>query len=124
MIFSFILSEFQIIDVGVKKPVTFAIRSGKAQGILTNNANMMALHNGSRVFVRKDDILKIFTDKAPLYSIRLATLVFGEENLKTSCMPDEADSQLTPLNSEILESVISKCISSQSIHYLNKLVFL
>lgn len=85
-----------------------AIRSEKAQTAMKENANMMALHNGSRVYVRKDDILKIFCDKPPLYSVRLTQLVFGQETLQFSCMPDETDPKLTPLNEEILESIISK----------------
>ena len=85
-----------------------AIRSEKVQAMMKQNTNMMALHNGSRVFVRKDDILRIFCDKPPLYSTRLVTLVFGVETLRSSCMPDESDPKFTPLNDEILESIISK----------------
>lgn len=69
---------------------------------------MMALHIGSRVFVRKDDILRIFCDKPALYSVRLAGLVFGEETLMNSCMPDDRNSKLQPLDEEILESIISE----------------
>lgn len=88
--------------------MTFAMRTDKTQEAMKANSNMMALHNGSQVFVRKDDILKIFTDRPALYSVRLASLVFGEENLKTSCMPDESNPKLTPLDNEVLDSVISK----------------
>lgn len=85
-----------------------AVRSEKSQAVMSQNPNMTALHNGSRVFVQKDDILKIFCDKPALYSVRLAGLVFGEETLRHSCMPDETHSKLTPLDEEILESIISK----------------
>lgn len=90
-----------------KKQVVIAVRSPTASGTKLN-ADMMALHNGSRVFVRKDDILKIFCDKPALYSVRLAGLVFGEETLHSSCMPEETNTKLTPLNEEILDSIISK----------------
>lgn len=69
----------------------------------------MALHVGSRVHVKKGDIVKIFTDKPALYSVRLAELIFGEKVLRESCMPEEKDSSpLKPLNSEILDSITSE----------------
>lgn len=71
-------------------------------------SDMMALHNGSRVFVRRDDILKIFCDKPALYSIRLAGLVFGESTLRKSCMPGETVPDRVPLDAEILDSIISE----------------
>lgn len=88
--------------------MTIAVRSEKAQAAMKQNANLMALHNGSRVFVRKDDILKIFCDKPALYSVRLAGMVFGEDTLQRSCMPDETDPKYVPLDEEVLESIISK----------------
>lgn len=70
--------------------------------------NMMALHTGSRVYVQKEDILKIYCVKPALYSIRLAELVFGVKTMALSCMPDEDDPNLTPLDEECLDSIISK----------------
>lgn len=67
--------------------MTVAVRSEKIQVGEKSNPNMMALHSGSRVFVRKDDILKIFCDKPALYSVRLAELVFGVNTLEISSMP-------------------------------------
>lgn len=75
---------------------------------LKPNESVMALHNGSRVYVRKDEILKIFCDKPALYSARLAALVFGEDTLSQSCMPDELSPKYTPLDEETLDSIISK----------------
>ena len=72
------------------------------------NESVMALHNGSRVYVNKNEILKIFCDKPALYGARLAALVFGEETLSQSCMPDESNPKYTPLDEETLESIISK----------------
>lgn len=95
-----------------KAQMTIAIRSEKTQETMKQNANMMALHNGSRVFVRKDDILKIFCDKPALYSVRLAAMVFGEDTLQRSCMPDEPNTKYLPLDEEILDSIISKLNSS------------
>jgi hypothetical protein len=95
--------------VGTKKnQMTIAVRSEKAQAAMKQNPNMMALHNGSRVFVRKDDILKIFCDKPALYSVRLAELVFGAATLRGSCMPEENSDKFTPLDDEVLESIISE----------------
>lgn len=92
-----------------KNQMTIAVRSEKSQAAAAKpNANLMALHNGSRVFVRKDDILKIFCDKPALYSVRLAAMVFGEDTLQRSCMPDETDGKFVPLDEEILESIISE----------------
>jgi hypothetical protein len=88
--------------------MTIAVRSEKVQDTMKQNANMMALHNGSRVFVRKDDILKIFCDKPALYAVRLAAMVFGEDTLQRSCMPDETNSKYVPLDEEVLDSIISK----------------
>lgn len=103
------LAEYQIIDVGSKKnQMTIAVRSEKVQTALKQNPNMMALHNGSRVFVKKDDILKIFCDKPALYSVRLAELVFGLSTLENACMPDENSAKFIPLDEDILESIISK----------------
>ena len=74
---------------------------------LKHDPSLMALHNGSRVYVRKADILKIYCDKPALYSVRLAMLIFGEKTLRYACMPDERIEKFTPLNEEILDSIIS-----------------
>lgn len=76
--------------------------------LLKDDPNLMALHIGSRVYVRKEDIVKIFCDKPALYSVRLAEMIFGKNVLMESCMPDERASHMTPLNSEILDSIISE----------------
>lgn len=92
-----------------KRRVVIAVPAEKsAPMIMQDNAEMMALYNGSRVFVKKDDILKIFCDKPALYSVRLAELVFGDEVLQKSCLPDETNSKLTPLDEEILNAIIGK----------------
>lgn len=75
---------------------------------LKDDPSLIALHSGSKVYVRKADILKIFCDKPALYSIRLADLIFGVKTLTYSCMPDERDGKYPPLNEEILESIISE----------------
>lgn len=89
-----------------KKQLIYAVRSEKDK--VKVNSNMMALHVGSQVFVRKDDILKIFCDYPALYSVRLASLVFGDEVMNGACMPDDNDPTLSPLNGEALDSIISK----------------
>ena len=78
--------------------------------LLKDDPNLMALHIGSRVYVRKEDIVKIFCDKPALYSVRLAEMIFGKNVLMESCMPDERAliAHMTPLNSEILDSIISE----------------
>lgn len=93
--------------------MTIAVRSGKAGPLvplnpMTAGDSVMALHNGSNVYVRKDEILKIFCDKPALYSARLAALVFGEDTLSNSCMPEESNPRYTPLDEETLDSIVSK----------------
>lgn len=90
--------------------MAIAVRTDKASPAKTAPLpeSVMALHSGSRVYVRKDEILKIFCDKPALYSARLATLVFGEEVLSHSCMPDESTPNYTPLDEETLDSIISE----------------
>lgn len=79
-----------------------------SQMIIQDNAEMMALYSGSRVYVRKEDILKIFCDKPALYSVRLAELVFGEEALQKSRMPDDNNSKCVPLDEEVLNAIIGE----------------
>lgn len=74
--------------------------------VVQDNAEMMALHSGSRVYVKKDDILRIFCDKPALYSVRLAELVFSDEVLQNSCLPDDMNSKYQPLDPEVLNSII------------------
>ena len=75
---------------------------------LKDDPSLINLHSGSKVYIRKTDILKIFCDKPALYSVRLASLIFGEKTMSYSSMPDEHDEKYPPLNEEILESIISK----------------
>lgn len=76
---------------------------------LGNDPNMMALHVGSRVHVRRADIVKIFTPKPALYTVRLTELIFGKKVLEHSCMPDERmDENYVPLNEEIYNSILSE----------------
>lgn len=77
--------------------------------------NMIAIHPKSKVYVDKNDILKIFTDKPALYSVRLAELVFGVQNLAYSKMPDDKTSSYPPLNAIVLDSIISKFIKIHQI---------
>lgn len=87
-----------------------AARSNKVPSGHKNNPDMVALHNSSKVFVRKDDILKIFCDKPALYSVRLAELVYGVSTLRKSCMPGEFAHNRVPLDSDTLDSIISELI--------------
>lgn len=101
-----IIADYEIFEIGDEsKKIAKAVPVKKPDP--PSDPKMMALHNGSRVFVRRDDILKIFCDKPALYSVRLAVLVFGEETLKYSCMPDESDPKYVPLDEEVLDSIIS-----------------
>lgn len=113
-----LVTEYEIISISEPLPVKPQLKlTSSAATIIENDdqlhvkalmdPTLMALHNGSKVYVRKEEILKIFCDKPALYSIRLATLIFGEKTLRYSCMPDERDEKYTPLNEEILESIIS-----------------
>lgn len=104
------LAGYQIIDVANrKKQVMIAVRAPHVTAKL--NPNMMALHSGSQVFVRKDDILKIFCDRPALYAARLAALVFGEDTLRNSKMSEDNDPKFAVLDEEVLESIISELLS-------------
>jgi hypothetical protein len=70
--------------------------------------NMIPLHPKSSVYVNKNDILKIFTDKPALYSVRLAELVYGMENLRCSRVPDDNTSNHAPLNEHVLDAILSE----------------
>ena len=112
--FCLIFAEYEIISIASpqKLPVITSTSAvfleSPDQLHCKTDPSMMALHNGSKVYVKKADILKIFCDKPGLYSGRLATLIFGEKTLRYSCMPEERDEKYHPLNEEILDSIISK----------------
>jgi hypothetical protein len=96
-------TDYEIVNIGTRKqPVTIAVRKQKKQD------EMISLHPGSSVFVSKPDLLNIFTEKSALYTARLTTLVFGENVLKESRMPEDknADPSLKVLQTEILDSII------------------
>lgn len=107
---SFFSTEYQIVNIGRKKGrVVIAVPADKsAQMIVQDNSEMMALHSGSRVYVKKDDILRIFCDKPALYCVRLAELVFGDEVLQNARLPDDINSKYEPLDAEILNAIIGK----------------
>lgn len=69
---------------------------------------LIALHPGSTVFVRKEDLVNIFTDKPALYTARLTALVFGEDLLRKSKMPEEKslESSLKILDNDMINSII------------------
>jgi hypothetical protein len=108
-----IFAEYEIISIAEPKhPIITSTSAvfveGSDQMHVKGDPSMMALHSGSKVFVKKADILKIFCDKPALYSGRLASLIFGDKTLRQSNMPEERDGKFNPLNEEILESIISK----------------
>lgn len=108
----FYIAEFEVIELSNKNVVlrqhTLTIPSIKSEQRI--DTNMMALHTGSRVYVQKEDIMKIYCVKPALYSIRLAELVFGFKTMTLSCMPDDDNPNYTPLDDECLDSIISKII--------------
>jgi hypothetical protein len=75
---------------------------------LKDDPNLMALHSGSRVYVQRADIVKIFCPKPALYTVRLTELIFGKKILQQSCLPDERSDEFAPLNEEILNAILSE----------------
>ena len=75
---------------------------------MVGNPHLIPLHHGSSVYVDKHDILKIFTNKPALYTVRLLEMVFGTDVLKMSCLPGDQDDEekLNPLERDSFESVI------------------
>lgn len=108
----FFIAEFEVIELSNKNVLlrqhTLTIPTIKSEQKI--DSNMMALHTGSRVYVQKEDIMKIYCVKPALYSIRLAELVFGFKTMTISCMPDDDNPNFTPLDDECLDSIISNII--------------
>lgn len=63
------------------------------------------LHTGSTVYVSKNDLIKIYSEKPDVYIKRLADLVFGTE-IRTA--PDNMKNTLDVLDATRLKSFISK----------------
>lgn len=62
---------------------------------------------GSRVYVAKSDLMKIFIPNACIYTSRLSDLVFGLETLEKVAKLGTKDC-LRLLNEDLLQSIISK----------------
>lgn len=62
---------------------------------------------GSRVYVAKSDLMKIFIPNACIYTSRLSDLVFGLETLEKVAKTGTKDC-LRLLNEDLLKSIISK----------------
>lgn len=97
-------TEYEVINIGTRKqPMPMAFKKARKEG------EMIALHPGSNVFVSKDDLVNIYTDKHSLYTARLTGLVFGEKVLEKSKMPEEkltGSFPLETLSSETINSII------------------
>ena len=72
------------------------------------SSQLIPLHNGSRVYINKNDILGIFSNKPALYTVRLIELVYGLNVLKRATLPDERENGLSPLESESFDSILSE----------------
>ncbi|XP_037807984.1 modifier of mdg4-like isoform X8 [Lucilia sericata] len=64
---------------------------------------------GSRVYVAKNDLMKIFIPNACIYTSRLSDLVFGLENLEKVAKSGSKD-YLKLLNEDILKSMITHVV--------------
>lgn len=65
------------------------------------------LHSGSRVYVPRQKLIKIFSKKPSEYTSRLAELVFGIDLLKKIAKTKNYEDYLDVLDQKKLESVIS-----------------
>lgn len=65
------------------------------------------LHAGSRVYVSKQDLAKIFIPNACIYTSRLSELVFGLDVLENIARSN-AKQRLLMLEENLLKSIISK----------------
>uniref|UniRef100_A0A1B0CAM1 FLYWCH-type domain-containing protein n=1 Tax=Lutzomyia longipalpis TaxID=7200 RepID=A0A1B0CAM1_LUTLO len=74
-----------------------------------NPTDLIPLHSGSVVYVSKKDLISIFTNKPPVYTSRLADLLFGEEAL-LACK-EKYNVNLTSLDPVKLKSLISENVS-------------
>lgn len=85
--------------------------------------DMIALHPGSSVFVSKDDLVNIYTDKHSLYTARLTGLVFGEKVLEKSKMPEEKLSESLPLET-LSSETINSIIGMKVLNFQGRSIFL
>lgn len=71
----------------------------------TCNVSTVPLHTGSTVYVAKNDLIKIYSDKPDVYIKRLADLIFGSD-IRT--IPANMKNSLDALDATRLKSFMSK----------------
>lgn len=79
------------------------------------------LHTGSTVYVSKNDLMKIYSDKPDVYIKRLADLIFGTE-IRTT--PGNVRNTLDALDATRLKSFISKIQTNDTRHVIYCLLIL
>ena len=62
---------------------------------------------GSRVYISKKDLMKIFIPNACIYTSRLSDLVFGLENLENIAKSGKRN-YVELLNEDVLKSILSE----------------
>lgn len=73
-----------------------------------STSDLIPLHAGSHIKISKTKLLEIYTEHPALYTIRLATIVFGKEKL--SAVSKESQSHaIDLLDQDILNSLICRC---------------
>lgn len=71
----------------------------------TCNVSSVPLHAGSTVYVSKNDLIKIYSDKPDVYIKRLADLIFASD-IRTT--PANVKNSLDALDATRLKSFMSK----------------
>lgn len=99
--FSWYLFYFYCIFVASSNKKSTAVSSAKVP------PGKIPLCAGSRVYVAKNDLVKIFIPNACIYTSRLSDLVFGLETLEKVAKSGSKDC-LKLLNEDLLKSMISK----------------
>lgn len=79
----------------------------------TSDPDLIPLHKGCPIKVSKKKLLEIYTEHPALYTIRLATIVFGKETLSAVSKESEHHA-IDLLDKNILNSLISKYYTSVS----------
>lgn len=74
---------------------------------VSKSEEQIPLHTGSKVFVSKLDLIRIYTPAPAIYTARLADLLFGTEVLQRTTMYSKYQSSLDVLDPVRVASLIS-----------------
>lgn len=90
---------------------------GNKEDFLTDtDSDLIPLVTGSPVYVSKSDLVRIFSSKPPVYTVRLAELIFGKEQLIRCSMNKKKNNHLEKTDPIKMKSLIGKWNTQYSYH--------